>query len=102
MDAEINHHVHLNFATGLCPELGKFGPQNTTYISKDNFNITLPPKTKSKSGLQIFLPRYFMHFYSLPRVLRMLYSARLDVVIVMIFNESVKGDTQLKGFLILG
>ena len=28
MDAEINHHVHLNFATGLCPEPGKFGPLN--------------------------------------------------------------------------
>jgi hypothetical protein len=98
MDAEINHHVHLNFATGLCPEPDKSGPQNTSYVSKDNFNIILPPKLKSKSGLQIFLPRYFMHVYSPPRVLRTLHSVRLDVVIIMIFSKSMKGDTQLKGF----
>jgi hypothetical protein len=96
MDAEMNHHVHLNFAIGLCPEPGKSGPQNTSYVSKDNFNFILPPKLKP--GLQIFLPRYLMHFYSLPCVLRTLYSSRLDVIIIMILSKSIKGDTQYKGF----
>jgi hypothetical protein len=41
MEAASSHHIHLELATGLCPQPGKYGAKSALYVSKENFNFIL-------------------------------------------------------------